>query len=94
LITKSIDVISTRIWLDRTIATPTPANVFARFEELRGAGGTFFMLDQLQSDDQEALWGKDEVQGSVVACDFYNAGALMTLPNEELVRILMDRLTR
>jgi uncharacterized protein with NAD-binding domain and iron-sulfur cluster len=89
---SGIDVISTRIWLDRTVETRTPANVFARFEELRGAGGTFFMLDQLQADAQKELWGKDEVQGSVVACDFYNAGALMTLPNEELVRILMEDL--
>jgi uncharacterized protein with NAD-binding domain and iron-sulfur cluster len=87
-----IDVISTRIWLDRTVETRTPANVFARFEELRGAGGTFFMLDQLQADAQQELWGKDEVEGSVVACDFYNAGALMTLPDEELVRILMEEL--
>lgn len=89
---SGIDVISTRIWLDRTVETRTPANVFARFEELRGAGGTFFMLDQLQADAQKELWGKDEVEGSVVACDFYNAGALMTLPDEELVRILMEDL--
>jgi uncharacterized protein with NAD-binding domain and iron-sulfur cluster len=89
---NGIDVISTRLWLDKTVATRTPANVFARFEELRGAGGTFFMLDQLQASAVEDLWGDDEVQGSVVACDFYNAGALMTLPDEELVRILMEDL--
>jgi uncharacterized protein with NAD-binding domain and iron-sulfur cluster len=89
-----IDVISTRLWLDRTVATRTPANVFARFEELRGAGGTFFMLDQLQADAAQELWGgKDcKVEGSVVACDFYNAGGLMTVPDEELVRILMEDL--
>jgi hypothetical protein len=43
-------------------------------QALRGAGGTFFMLDQLQPD-ADALWGGDTPQGSVVACDFYNAGA-------------------
>lgn len=39
----TIDVISTRLWLDRVVAAPHPANVFSRFEELRGAGGTYFM---------------------------------------------------
>ena len=79
---------SCRLWLDRTVATETPANVFSRFPALRGAGGTFFMLDQLQAD-QEALWA-GEPQGSVVACDFYNAGALLPLSDEEIVRILKE----
>jgi uncharacterized protein with NAD-binding domain and iron-sulfur cluster len=87
-----IDVISVRLWLDRTVATRTPANVFSRFDELRGAGGTFFMLDQLQNDNLQELWGNDTVQGSVVACDFYNAGALLSLPNDQLVSILMNDL--
>jgi len=80
-LSNGIDVISTRIWLDRKVATRTPANVFSRFDELRGAGGTFFMLDQFQDSDeaQRALWGGDEPQGSVVACDFYNAGAVLPL---------------
>merc|ERR1719353_1022539 len=46
-----IDVIACRLWLDKSVATRTPANVFSRFESLRGAGGTFFMLDQLQGPD-------------------------------------------
>ena len=77
-----IDVIACRLWLDTTVETRTPANVFSRFEALRGAGGTFFMLDQLQGpaygggdEALRALWGGDEPQGSVVACDFYNSGA-------------------
>lgn len=96
---KGIDVISVRLWLDRIVPTRTPANVFSRFAELRGAGGTFFMLDQLQSDSLDLLWGNSGNEstttmrkGSVVACDFYNAGALITLPDDELVRILMDDL--
>lgn len=88
-----VDVISVRLWLDRIVPTRTPANVFSRFEELRGAGGTFFMLDQLQKDNQHELWGTESIrQGSVVACDFYNAGGLMHLSEDELVRILMDKL--
>lgn len=89
---KGIDVISTRLWLDKVVATRTPANVFSRFESLRGAGGTFFMLDHLQTENIQGLWGKEEPQGSVVACDFYNAGALRHLPDDELVRILMSEL--
>ena len=89
---KGIDVISARIWFDRKIATRTPANVFSRFEALRGAGGTFFMLDQLQ-DDNDDLWGgaddsNDGQKGSVVACDFYNAGRLLSLSDEDILKTL------
>lgn len=87
---RGIDVISSRIWLDRVVLTRTPANVFSRFEELRGSGGTFFMLDQLQ--DNASLWGEEEPQGSVVACDFYNAGALMSLPDDDIISLLMEDL--
>lgn len=91
---NGIDVISTRLWLDKFVPTRTPANVLSRFDELRGAGGTFFMLDQLQSESLVDLWGggAEPPQGSVVACDFYNAGALLSLPDEEIVRILMEDL--
>ncbi|GKY93314.1 hypothetical protein MPSEU_000299000 [Mayamaea pseudoterrestris] len=89
---KGIDVISVRLWLDKVIPTRTPANVFARFEELRGAGGTFFMLDQLQSEHLTELWGGDTPQGSVVACDFYNAEALLSVPEEDIIKTLMQDL--
>ena len=46
----AIDVVAVRIWLDETVETDTPVGVLSRFPELRGAGGTFFLLDQLQSD--------------------------------------------
>jgi len=88
---SGIDVISTRLWLDKTVATRTPANVFSRFEELRGSGGTFFMLDQLQENNSD-LWGGEEPQGSVVACDFYNAGDLMSLEDKDIVNTLIEDL--
>jgi hypothetical protein len=96
---KGIDVISTRIWFDQVIPTRTPANVFSRFEALRGAGGTFFMLDQLQENGSE-LWGErieqleDQSQpyGSVVACDFYNAGALISLSDEDIIKVVTKEL--
>ena len=94
---KGIDCIAVRLWLDKKVRTSTPANVFSRFAELRGAGGTFFMLDQLHGDpayggteeDEQALWGADDKEGSVVACDFYNAGALLGLSDEDVVSTLL-----
>lgn len=98
---KGIDVISCRLYFDRKVETRSPANVFSRFEALRGAGGTFFMLDQFQEESLSELWGleknnNDETEtttlGSVVACDFYNAGSLLSMSDEDIVRILTDEL--
>lgn len=89
---QGIDVISVRLWLDTKVHTRTPANVFSRFNALRGAGGTFFMLDQFQEGNEDALWGNDEVQGSVVACDFYNAGRVINLSDDDIIDILMKEL--
>jgi len=97
---KGIDVISVRLWFDTVVETRTPANVFSKFDALRGSGGTFFMLDQLQGNPPE-LWGEDgeddtdekkAARGSVVACDFYNAGALLSLSDEDIVNILTKEL--
>ncbi|MEC7652705.1 MAG: FAD-dependent oxidoreductase [Cyanobacteriota bacterium] len=88
----AIDVVSVRLWLDRTIAVADPANVFSRFDALQGAGATFFMLDQLQNADLDALWGGSEPQGSVVASDFYNATAIAALSDQEIVDTLLNEL--
>ena len=50
------------------------------------------MLDQLQCEEPQLLWGDDQVQGSVLACDFYNAGSLLSLPDEAIIELLMDEL--
>ena len=94
---KGIDVISCRLYFDRKVETRSPANVFSRFEALRGAGGTFFMLDQFQEESLSELWGLEKnnnvtTLGSVVACDFYNAGSLLSMSDEDIVRILTDEL--
>jgi len=91
---NSISCISTRIWLDKKITTRSPANVMANFEDARGAGATFFMLDELQKENILDLWGGDAsaVGGSVIAVDFYNAEALLPLSNEELMKIIMERM--
>ena len=88
----SIDVMSIRLWLDRTVPVADPANVFSRFSALKGAGATFFMLDQLQCEAQQALWGDQPVQGSVIASDFYNASAMAELSDQEIVDCLMQDL--
>ena len=67
-----------------------PANVAAT--SLRGAGATFFMLDQLQNAEQDALWGGGEPQGSVVASDFYNSTAIAALSDQEIVNTLLYEL--
>jgi uncharacterized protein with NAD-binding domain and iron-sulfur cluster len=89
---NAIDVVAVRIWLDRTVETDTPVGVFAKFPELRGAGGTFFMLDQLQKDHLDELWGGDEVQGSVLSCDFYNSGAIAPMSDDAIVELLTKKL--
>ena len=88
----AIDVVSVRLWLDRTVAVADPANVFSRFEALRGAGGTFFMLDQLQGETLQELWGNQPVQGSVIASAFYNASAIAELSDQAIVDCLMQEL--
>ena len=94
----SIDCIAVRLWLDTKVPTRSPANVFANFDCLRGAGGTFFCLDQLQPDEA-FLWGEGEgsagvegQKGSVLACDFYNSAGLMALPDSELISMLTTKL--
>ena len=88
----AIDVVSVRLWLDRTISVADPANVFSRFSALKGAGATFFMLDQLQHDTKQALWGDQPVQGSVIGSDFYNASAIAELSDQDVVDCLMQDL--
>ena len=88
----AIDVVSVRLWLDRTVPVAEPANVLSRFQALRGSGATFFMLDQLQRDSQQELWGADPVQGSVIASDFYNATAIAELSDQGIVDCLMQEL--
>ena len=88
----AIDVVATRIWLDRYVNVHHPANVFSRFKELRGAGGTFFMLDQLQKDTEVELWGGEEPKGSVIAADFYNGTAIACMSDDDIVKLLIEQL--
>ena len=88
----AIDVVSVRLWLDTYVEVSDPANVLSRFEVLQGAGGTFFMLDQLQKEEEAALWGGEQPRGSVIASDFYNASVIALLSDQEIVELLMREL--
>ncbi len=88
----AIDVVSVRLWLDTYVEVADPANVLSRFEVLQGAGGTFFMLDQLQKEEEAALWGGEQPRGSVIASDFYNASVIALLSDQEIVELLMREL--
>lgn len=52
------------------------------------------MLDQLQNDNFDDLWAghTGDEKGSVVACDFYNAGGLLSLSDDDIVKTLTDEL--
>jgi len=81
---KSLDVISTRVWLDKKIDFEYPSNVFSGFDET--VGGTFFHLNDLQDEYRDA-------EGSVVACDFYHAAELLPLSDEQIVGKIFSMLS-
>ena len=94
------DVLSLRLWLDRKVTVPYPANVFARFSQLRGAGGTFFDLNALQGDTTDtlrALWAAPAdadtaALGSVIACDFYGSTQLAFMSDADLIDMVAKEL--
>ncbi|GIL93344.1 hypothetical protein Vretifemale_20752 [Volvox reticuliferus] len=73
---RSLDVIATRIWFDRRVATRYPANVLSGFETT--AGATFFNLNDLQDEYRNE-------PGTVISADFYHANSLLPLSDQEIV---------
>jgi uncharacterized protein with NAD-binding domain and iron-sulfur cluster len=80
---RAIDCVATRLWFDKKVSTKFPANVLAGFE--RSAGATFFMLDQLNDEYKD-------VEGSVVAADFYGASELLPLSDDAIVARVVSHL--
>ncbi|KAH8045561.1 flavin containing amine oxidoreductase [Aureococcus anophagefferens] len=72
----AIDVVAVRIWLDGVVDTDTPVG--------------------LQKDHLDELWAgstaDNGARGSVLSCDFYNAGAIAPLSDDAIVSLLMDTL--
>ncbi|MEW5300652.1 MAG: hypothetical protein WDW36_003566 [Sanguina aurantia] len=71
---KALDVIATRMWLDKKVNTRYPANVLAGFEP--SAGATYFNLNEMSTRTPP---------GSVITADFYHANALLPLSDDAII---------
>jgi uncharacterized protein with NAD-binding domain and iron-sulfur cluster len=80
----AIDVLATRLWLDRKIPIPYPANACFGFHPT--TGWTFFDLNTLHDDYHDA-------PSSVIEADFYHANQLLGLSDDEIVKIVHRDLT-
>jgi len=73
---RGTDVLATRLFLDRDVATPYAANACWGFDDK--VGMTWFDLTRLHAP-------RFAGEGAVVEVDFYHAGSLLGLPDEALV---------
>lgn len=78
-----IDVLATRLWLDRKINVPLPSNACFGFDAT--TGWTFFDLNALHDEY------KDE-PGTVIEADFYHANQFLPLENKEIIHIVQQYL--
>ena len=65
-----------RLWLDRRVPFPRPSNACSNFDD--GVGWTFFDLTTLHDEFADE-------PGSVVEADFYHAGILLPMRDEDIV---------
>eukprot|EP00892_Ulva_mutabilis_P003924 jgi/Ulvmu1/1903/UM012_0062.1 len=73
---QGLDVVSTRLWLDRRVPTQFPANVLAGFDD--DMGSTYFNLNDLHDEYRDS-------EQTVIASDFYHSNSIMPLPDEAIV---------
>ena len=71
-----IDVLATRLWFDRRVNIPLPANACFGFDAT--TGWTFFDLNTLHDRYQKEI-------GSVVEVDFYHANQLLPMSDEAII---------
>lgn len=82
----TVDVLATRLWLDRRVPLKNPSNVLAGFEPTTGA--TLFNLNALQGEFADE-------PGSVLELDFYHANQLLPLSDDAVIqKVMKDYLTR
>lgn len=82
----TVDVLATRLWLDRRVLLKNPSNVLAGFEPTSGA--TVFDLNALQDEFANE-------PGSVFEVDFYHANQLLPLTDDAVVKkVMKEYLTR
>jgi uncharacterized protein with NAD-binding domain and iron-sulfur cluster len=73
----AIDVLATRLWLDRKVEIPLPSNACFGFHPT--TGWTFFDLNALHDEY------RDE-PGTVVESDYYHANQLLALDDDQVLR--------
>jgi uncharacterized protein with NAD-binding domain and iron-sulfur cluster len=80
----AVDVLATRIWLDRKVPVPNPSNACFGFHPT--TGWTFFDLNALH----DAYW--DE-HGTVVEADFYHANQFLAMEDADILKMVQKDLT-
>jgi uncharacterized protein with NAD-binding domain and iron-sulfur cluster len=79
----SIDVLATRLWLDRKVTMQHPSNACFGFQPT--TGWTFFDLNTLHDEYRDA-------PGSVIEVDYYHANQFLPLADEEVLPIVKENL--
>ncbi|KAK9832047.1 hypothetical protein WJX81_001885 [Elliptochloris bilobata] len=77
------DVMAVRLWLDGVVRPATASNVVAGFDA--GVGATVFDLSSLQDEFRERRGS------SVVEADFYHAGSLLALTDDQVVEHVQEK---
>jgi uncharacterized protein with NAD-binding domain and iron-sulfur cluster len=73
----AIDVLATRLWLDRKVDIPLPSNACFGFHPT--TGWTFFDLNALHDEYHDE-------PGTVVEADYYHANQLLALDDDQVLR--------
>jgi len=79
----AIDVLATRLWLDRKVPIPHPSNACFGFQPT--TGWTFFDLNALHDEYRDA-------PGSVIEVDYYHANQWLPLDDGEILPIVQSNL--
>jgi uncharacterized protein with NAD-binding domain and iron-sulfur cluster len=79
----AVDVLATRLWLDRKIPITHPSNACFGFQPT--TGWTFFDLNALHDEYRDT-------PGSVIEVDYYHANQFLPLDDDEILTIVQDNL--
>ncbi|NJK41056.1 MAG: FAD-dependent oxidoreductase [Acaryochloridaceae cyanobacterium SU_2_1] len=79
----AVDVLATRLWFDRQVTVPQPANACFGFHPTTGS--TFFNLNALHDDYRHQT-------ETVIEADFYHANQLLPLGDQELINLVQQDL--
>ncbi len=80
---KAVDVLATRLWMDRKVAIKHPSNACFGFHPT--TGWTFFDLNALHDEYRHA-------PGSVIEVDYYHANQYLPLDDGEILPIVQSDL--